>query len=237
MTKRPRFKRLLLKVSGEILSGSGSSFNVARIKSFAEELAGIGESGVEIAIVIGGGNILRGINMGKEGISRVAADSMGMLGTIINAIALRSVLDNNGVDAMVMTAIAMERLAEPYKIQSALEYLEKGKMLILAGGTGNPYFTTDTAAALRSIECRADVLLKGTKVDGIYTSDPVEDSEAVLMKELSYTEVLKDELKVMDAAAVALCRENSVPIIVFNIMKKGNLKRILAGEMLGTIVK
>jgi uridylate kinase len=237
MNTRPPIKRILLKVSGEIFGGEHSCIDLDGVEHFAAELCRAAETGAEIAVVVGGGNILRGDILSRRGIDRVSADYMGMLGTIINAEALKSALVSIGIDAVVMTAIAMEQLAEPYVRRRALEHLDGGRLLVLAGGTGNPYFTTDTAAALRAAEIKADALVKGTKVDGIYSSDPVTDPRAVMLEQLSFTEVLRDNLRVMDAAAVALCRENAIPIIVFNLFRDGNLKRVLTGERLGTIVQ
>lgn len=236
MKRGPRFRRLLLKVSGEVLGGAGKSIDFERLGAFALELRSAVEAGSQVAVVIGGGNILRGYKASERGIDRVTADSMGMLGTIINALALQSALERTGVPATVMTAIAMEQYAEPYIRRRALDHLQAGRLLILAGGTGNPYFTTDTAAALRAVEIKADALLKGTKVDGVYSSDPVLDPKARLMPKLGYLDVLRDDLRVMDATAVALCRENGIPIVVFNVLVKGNLAKVLEGKRLGTIV-
>jgi uridylate kinase len=237
VNKALRFKRLLLKVSGEVLSGEGTSIDFNRVSEFAAELRSAVEVGSEMAVVIGGGNILRGYKTSEKGVDRVAADCMGMLGTIINALALQAALEQAGVEAHVMTSITMEQFAEPYIRRSALDHLASGHLVILAGGTGNPYFTTDTAAALRAVEIKADALLKGTKVDGIYSSDPVKDPNARMISRLRYIDVLKDDLRVMDATAVALCRENGIPIVVFNILEKGNLTKVLEGKRLGTIVE
>ncbi len=237
MSKRPTIKRVLLKVSGEVFGGGDSCIDLDGVERFAGELKAAHETDAGIAVVVGGGNILRGDTLCRRGVDRVSADYMGMLGTIINAEALRSALEGIGVKSVVMTAIAIEQLAEPFTRRRALEHLEGGRLLILAGGTGNPYFTTDTAAALRAVEIKADALIKGTKVDGIYSTDPVKNPDAMLLEELSYTEVLRDNLRVMDATAVALCRENGIPIIVFNLFEEGNLKRVLKGEKLGTIVQ
>lgn len=231
-----KYRRLLLKVSGEVLGGAEASIDFDRVGAFAGELRQAVEAGCEVAVVIGGGNILRGYRASERGVDRVAADSMGMLGTIINALALQSALERAGIEAHVMTAIAMEQFAEPYIRRRALDHLENGRVVILAGGTGNPFFTTDTAASLRAAEIKAEALLKGTKVDGIYTSDPVSDPRAKLIRRLGYIDVLRDDLRVMDATAVALCRENRIPIVVFNILKTGNLKKVLEGKPLGTIV-
>ena len=191
---------------------------------------------MEIGLVIGGGNILRGSTTSQNGIDRVSADYMGMLATVINALAFQNVLERNGVDTRVLTAIKMEQLAEPYIKRRAIRHLEKGRVVIFAGGTGNPYFTTDTAAALRAIEIEADVVIKGTKVDGVYDGDPVEDPGAKRFDSLRYIEVLNRSLRVMDATAVSLCMENSLPIVVFNLTEKGTLLRLVRGEPVGTIV-
>jgi len=232
-----KFHRLLLKVSGEVLGGENVSIDFDRVEKFANELKTAKELGAEIAVVIGGGNIIRGYRVSKRGVGRFAADCMGMLGTIINALALQSALERIGVDTCVMTAISMEQFAEHYIRRKALHHLDTGRLIILAGGTGNPYFTTDTAAALRAVEMGAHALLKGTKVDGIYSSDPETDPEAKMIRELSYIDVLKKDLRVMDATAVTLCRDNDIPIIVFNLLEKGNLRRVLEGKKLGTIVQ
>jgi uridylate kinase len=229
--------RLLVKLSGEILGSESGSIDIDRVEVFAGELKSVVGTGVELAVVIGGGNIMRGARLSERGIDRVAADQMGMLGTIINAMALQSVLEKSGVESHVMTAVSVEKMAEPYTRRSALAHLESKHLIILAGGTGNPYFTTDTAAALRAVEIKADALIKGTKVEGIYSSDPVEDPDARMIEEMRYTDVLNRDLRIMDATAVALCRENGIPIIVFNVLKKGNLKKVLEGKKIGTIVQ
>jgi len=237
MSRGLKFKRLLLKVSGEVVGGESASIDFEKVDSFADELKEALSVGGEIAVVMGGGNIIRGYKATQRGVDRVTADSMGMLGTIINSMALQSALEQKGVDARVMTSISMEQFAEPYIRRRALSHLKKGRIVILAGGTGNPYFTTDTAAALRAVEIEADALLKGTKVDGIYSGDPETDPNATKISDLTYIDVLKKDLRIMDATAIALCRENNIPIIVFNLFEKGNLKRVLEGEKLGTIVK
>jgi uridylate kinase len=237
VSERPKLRRLLLKVSGEAFGGEGTSIDLEMVEEFARELRGAKETGAEIAIVPGGGNILRGDVLSRKGVERCAADYMGMLGTIINALALQGALERLGIESRVMTAITMEQFAEPFIRRRAIEHLEQGRLLILAGGTGNPFFTTDTAAALRAAEIKADALLKGTKVDGVFSSDPVQNPDAHLIEDISYTEVLGRHLKVMDATAVALCRENGIPMIVFNLMKRGNLKKILEGQRLGTMVQ
>jgi len=237
MSSELKFKRLLLKVSGEVVGGESASIDFDRVDEFAEELKSAMVAGGEIAVVMGGGNILRGYKASRRGVDRVTADCMGMLGTIINSMALQSALEQKGVEARVMTSISMEQFAEPYIRRRALHHLEKGRIVILAGGTGNPYFTTDTAAALRAVEIEADALLKGTKVDGIYSRDPELDPNARKISDLTYIDVLRDDLRIMDATAIALCRENNIPIIVFNLFEKGNLKKVLEGQRLGTIVK
>jgi len=237
MSQGLKFKRLLLKVSGEVVGGESASIDFEKVDSFADELKEAISIGGEIAVVMGGGNIIRGYKATQRGVDRVTADSMGMLGTIINSMALQSALEQKGVDARVMTSISMEQFTEPYIRRRALGHLKKGRIVILAGGTGNPYFTTDTAAALRAVEIEADALLKGTKVDGIYSGDPETDPNATKISDLTYIDVLKKDLRIMDATAIALCRENNIPIIVFNLFEKGNLKRVLEGEKLGTIVK
>jgi uridylate kinase len=234
---RPKIKRLLLKVSGETFGSEGSSIDIGKVTEFAAELKGAREAGAEIAVVPGGGNILRGNILSAKGVERSSADNMGMLGTIINAIALRGALEEIGVETRVMTAISMIQVAEPFIRARAMRHLERGRLVILAGGTGHPFFTTDTAAALRAAEICADALLKGTKVDGVYDSDPATNAEARMIAQIGFTEVLERNLKVMDATAVALCRDNGIPIVVFNLMKQGNLKRVLEGETLGTIVQ
>ncbi len=236
MRRRLDVKRLLLKVSGEVLGGKEVSVDFNRVEKFAGELKSAYDTGTEIAVVVGGGNIVRGYGMSHQGVERVTGDNMGMLGTIINALAFQSALEKLGVETRVMTAIAMDEFAEPYIRRRALNHLEKRRLVILAGGTGNPFFTTDTAAALRAAEIKADALFKGTKVDGIYNADPVTNPDAAMIGELSYLDVLTEELGVMDATAITLCKENGIPIIVFNFVEEGNLKRILEGESLGTIV-
>lgn len=236
MADRPKLKRVLLKVSGEILGGEQSGIDQDMVGAFAAELEEAKAAGAEIAIVIGGGNILRGEMMRRQGIKKIAADYMGMLGTIINALALQSALEARGVDARVMTAIVMEHFVEPYVWRNAVRHLSEGRIVIFAGGTGNPFFTTDTAAALRACETECDALLKGTKVDGVYTADPMKKESAERIPELEYTEVLRRDLRVMDGTAVALCRDNRIPIVVFNLFETGNLKKVIEGRSLGTII-
>ncbi|MDH3197069.1 MAG: UMP kinase [Candidatus Krumholzibacteria bacterium] len=232
-----RFQRILLKFSGEILSqDGGGGIDFAKLAGFSKQIADVKALGVEIGLVIGGGNILRGSASSQNGIDRVSADYMGMLATVINALAFQNVLERNGVDTRVLTAIKMEQLAEPYIKRRAIRHLEKGRVVIFAGGTGNPYFTTDTAAALRAIEIEAEVVIKGTKVDGVYDGDPVEDPGATRFDSLRYIEVLNRGLRVMDATAVSLCMENSLPIVVFNLTEEGTLLRLVRGERVGTVV-
>ena len=234
---RHRYNRVLLKVSGELLRGpDGDGISVDRLEQLSGTIAGVRAMGADIGVVIGGGNILRGASASEKGIDRVSADHMGMLATIINALALQSGLEKEGIETRVMTAIAMDQVAERYIRRRAVRHIEKGRVIILAGGTGNPYFSTDTAAALRAIEIQADVLLKGTKVDGVFEMDPVEEPGAKKFDSLSYIDVLNKGLRVMDATAVSLCMENSLPIVVFNLSGAGNLQRILTGENVGTIV-
>jgi uridylate kinase len=232
-----RFKRILLKFSGEILGtdgGGGLDFN--KLKVFSREIAEVKALGTEIGLVIGGGNILRGSSTTDSGMDRVSADYMGMLATVINALAFQNALEQTGVHTRVLTAIKMEQLAEPYIKRRAIRHLEKGRVIILAGGTGNPYFTTDTAAALRAIEMEANVVIKGTKVDGVYDGDPMVDPNAKRFDSLKYIDVLNKGLRVMDATAVSLCMENSLPIVVFNLTEIGNLMRVVQGEDVGTTV-
>ncbi len=232
-----RYKRIVLKCSGELLSEPGQSgIDYQRVAELSREIASAKKLGVDIGLVIGGGNILRGNPTSKGGMERVSADYMGMLATVINALALQNGLEKEGVHTRVMTAIKMEQLAEPYIRRRALRHLEKGRIVIFAGGTGNPYFTTDTAAALRAIEINAQAIFKGTKVDGVFELDPVEHPEAKKFDTLSYLDVLKQELGVMDATAVSLCKENSLPIVVFNFNVAKNLERVLQGEEIGTTV-
>ena len=228
---------MLLKLSGEMLgSPEGGGIDIDRLKALASEVATVHKLGVEVGVVIGGGNILRGAVASEAGMERVSADYMGMLATVINALALQNALEQMGVGTRVLTAISMAQLAEPYIRRRAIRHIEKGRVVILAGGTGNPYFSTDTAAALRAVEIEADAVLKGTKVDGVYEVDPVKDPTAKRFDELKYIDVLNKGLRVMDATAVSLCMENNLPIVVFNLNGSENIKRILEGESVGTIV-
>ena len=232
-----KYKRVLLKLSGEALAGDkGQTFDFEIISRLASEIKAVGEMGAGVGLVIGGGNIVRGSQISKMGMDRVAADYMGMLGTVINALALQDVLERQGVDTRVMTAIRMEELAEPYIRRRGLRHMEKGRVVIFAGGTGNPYFSTDTAAALRAIEMHADVLIKATKVDGVYSADPMKDPKAELYRDLTFQDVVARDLAVMDTAAVSLCRDNRLPIIVLNIEQPGAIADALCGEAIGTLV-
>jgi uridylate kinase len=231
------YKRILLKLSGEALMGD-KQFGIdhAILNHYATEIKSVIDSGTEVAIVIGGGNIYRGIQATEGGFDRVQGDYMGMMATVINSMALQSVLENHGVQTRLQSAIEMKEVAEPFIRRKAVRHLEKGRVVIFGAGTGNPYFTTDTAASLRAIEIEADVILKGTKVDGIYSADPRKDPNAVRYEKVSFTEVYEKNLNVMDMTAFTLCNENKLPIIVFDINRAGNLKRIVAGESVGTLV-
>jgi uridylate kinase len=234
----PEYKRVLLKLSGEALIGDqGYGIDPAVVASISSEIGNVQKLGIEIAVVIGGGNIFRGLSASEAGMDRTTADYMGMLATVMNALAMQDALEKKGVVTRVVSAIEMKELAEPYIRRRAVRHLEKGRVVIFAAGTGNPYFTTDTAASLRAMEIDADVILKGTKVDGIYDRDPMKDSDASRYTSLTYMEVIQKELKVMDTTAISLCMENNLPIIVFNIMKRGNVERVVQGEMVGTTVK
>ncbi|MCJ8342007.1 MAG: UMP kinase [Cetobacterium sp.] len=231
------YKRILLKLSGEALMGDqefGISSDV--ITSYAKQIKEVADLGVEVGIVIGGGNIFRGLSGAAQGIDRVTGDHMGMLATVINSLALQNAIESLGVPTRVQTAIEMPKIAEPFIKRKAQRHLEKGRVVIFGAGTGNPYFTTDTAAALRAIEINADVVIKATKVDGVYDKDPVKFSDAVKYEEVTYTEVLNKDLRVMDATAISLCRENRLPIIVFDSLVEGNIKKVIMGENIGTKV-
>ncbi|MCD6539727.1 MAG: UMP kinase [Candidatus Omnitrophica bacterium] len=233
-----KFKRVLLKLSGEAFQG-GRSYGISpqECLRIAGEIKSIYLKGVEIALVVGGGNIFRGFPRSEDfKMDRTVADYMGMLATVLNGLALQDALEKSGVDTRVLTAIQMHQIAEPYIRRRAIRHLEKRRVVIFVSGTGNPYFTTDTAASLRAMEIKADVLLKGTKVDGVYTSDPLKDKKAKLFKKISYIEVLNKRLKIMDSTAITLCMENNLPIIVFNINKNGNLKKIIEGKNIGTVI-
>ncbi|MBI2997920.1 MAG: UMP kinase [Deltaproteobacteria bacterium] len=232
-----KYKRVILKVTGEVLAGA-QRFGIdgKMVQAFAEEIKEVKEMGCEIALVMGGGNIFRGAEAGGWAMERAAADTMGMLATVINSLALQDALEKIGVSTRVMSAIEMRQVAEPYIRRRATRHLEKGRVVIFAGGTGNPYFTTDTTASLRAMEIGAEVILKATKVDGVYDADPLKHQGAKRYGELTYIEVLNKELKVMDSTAISLCMDNHLPIVVFNIMEKGNIKRVVCGEEIGTLV-
>lgn len=233
----PQYKRILLKLSGEALMGeAGYGIDPQMLETFASEVETIYQLGVEIGIVIGGGNIYRGIQAAAEGIHKVTGDHMGMLATVINALAMQSTLENRGITTRLQTAIEMEQIAEPFIRRRAVRHLEKGRVVVLAAGTGNPYFTTDTAAALRAIEVGAEVILKGTKVDGVYSGDPKKDASATFFPAIHYLDILNRGLKVMDSTAITLCMDNRLPLVVFNVGVRGNLVRIVHGESVGTRV-
>jgi len=233
-----QFRRILLKLSGEALMGSQSfGLDEQVVAGIASEIAEVHGLGFEIAIVIGGGNIIRGLAASHRGIDRVTGDNMGMLATVINALALQDALEKRGVPTRVQTAIEIREVAEPVIRRRAIRHLEKGRVVIFAAGTGNPYFTTDSAAALRANEIHADVLLKATRVDGVYTADPRKDPKAELLREVSYQQVLERDLRVMDAAAISLCRDNDLPIVIFNLEQPGNIRRVVGGERVGSIVR
>ena len=232
-----RYKRILLKLSGEALLGTGSfGIDTEMLKFVSEEIRAVNALGVQIGIVIGGGNIFRGVEASTKGIDRVSADYIGMLATAMNSLALQNALENNGVSTRVQTAIEMKEIAEPFIKRRAVRHLEKGRVVIFACGTGSPYFTTDTAASLRAMEIQADALLKATKVDGIYDKDPAKEKDARIFHRITYTEVLTRDLKVMDSTAVSMCRDNNLPLVVFNIEKKGNIQGVVCGETIGTVV-
>jgi uridylate kinase len=234
----PYYKRVLLKLSGEALGGEqGYGIDPKTITAIAREVKQVVDLGVELSLVIGGGNIFRGLAASSKGMDRASADYMGMLATMINALAMQDALEKIGVDTRVQSAIAMAEVAEPYIRRRAIRHLEKGRVVIFGAGTGNPYFTTDTAASLRAMEIGADVILKGTKVDGVYSADPNKDPSATRYDTLSYLEVLRKGLQVMDATAISLCMDNSLPIIVFDVTTDGNVVRVVSGEQIGTLVK
>jgi len=234
----PIYKRILLKLSGEALMGNqGFGVDPLMAVKVAEELKEVHGLGVEMAIVIGGGNIFRGLKATAQGMDRVSGDLMGMLATVINAIALQDALEKVGVFTRVVSAIEMRQVAEPFIRRRAMRHLEKRRVVIFAAGTGNPYFSTDTAAALRAMEIKAEVILKATKVDGIYDADPVKVKSATMYSEIKYIDVLRQGLRVMDTTAISLCMDNSLPIIVFNLLQSGNIQRVVTGEKIGTIVR
>jgi uridylate kinase len=232
-----KYKRVILKVTGEALGGEEKyGIDAKTVKAFAEEIKEVKALGCEMALVIGGGNIFRGAQLSEGGMERATADYMGMLATVINSLALQDALEKIGVSTRVMSAIEMRQVAEPYIRRRATRHLEKGRVVIFAGGTGNPYFTTDTTASLRAMEIGAEVILKATKVPGVYDADPMKNREAKMYGRLSYIEVLNKELKVMDSTAISLCMDNHLPIVIFNLMEKGNIKRVVCGEEIGTLV-
>ena len=232
------YKRIVIKLSGEMLAGSqGFGIEPNTIRRFAREIKDVRDEGVEVALVIGGGNIFRGLAGASKGMDRAHADYMGMLATVINALAFQDALEQEGVYTRVMSAIGMDKVAEPYIRRRAIRHLEKGRVVIFAAGTGNPYFSTDTGAALRAAEIQADVMLKGTKVDGVYDKDPVKYKDAVRYSELNHKDVLHRDLRVLDATAASLCMENNIPLVVFNLHTSGNIVRILRGEDIGTKIR
>lgn len=235
---KPFYKRILLKLSGEALAGDqGFGINAQVIQQIASDVQAAHETGTEIGIVIGGGNIIRGVKVSASGMDRASADYMGMLGTCINALAMQDALEKMNVYTRVQSAIEMAEISEPYIRRRAIRHLEKKRVVIFAAGTGNPYFTTDTAAALRAMEIDAEVIMKATKVDGIYDKDPMKHADAVKYEELTYIEVLNKKLEVMDSTAISLCMDNSLPIITFNLKKPGNILKVVSGEKIGTLIK
>jgi uridylate kinase len=234
----PKYDRILLKLSGEVMAGAASfGIDAERVRQLATEVAAVVSAGVQLGIVVGGGNIFRGVATAAQAMDRVTADQMGMLATVINSLALQDALEHMGVATRVMSAIHMNQVAEPYIRRRAIRHLEKGRIVIFAGGTSNPYFSTDTAATLRALEIKAQVIAKATRVDGVYDKDPLKFPEAVMYPQVSYLEVLSKGLAVMDASAVAMCRDNHLPIIVFNLNTAGNIMRMSMGESVGTAIK
>ncbi len=231
----PKYKRILLKLSGEALMGQ-AEYGIESLMRYAQQIVELNQMGVEVAVVVGGGNIFRGLQGASEGMGRAHGDYMGMLATVINGMALQDAVERLGAKCRLQSAIGMDKICEPYIRRRAVRHLEKGRVVIFGAGTGNPFFTTDTAASLRAIEIEADVVLKGTRVDGVYTADPEKDSTAVKFDEISFGDVLRDRLKVMDMTAFTLCQENKLPIIIFNINQPENLKKIVMGESVGTLV-
>ncbi|HET8547083.1 MAG TPA: UMP kinase [Bryobacteraceae bacterium] len=233
----PAYNRILLKLSGEVMAGPAEfGIDGDRVQSLARDVVEVVRTGTQLGLVVGGGNFFRGVAAAARNMDRVSADHMGMLSTVINALALQDALEQAGVPTRVMTAIEMRQVAEPYIRRRALRHLEKGRVVIFAAGTSNPYFSTDTAAALRALEIKSDMLAKATRVDGVYDKDPLKHSDAVLFRKISYTEVLARGLGVMDASAVAMCRDNRLPILVFNLNTSGNIMRMARGESLGTLI-
>ena len=234
----PKYERILLKLSGEVMAGAATfGIDAERVRQLAVEVAEVAGAGVQLGIVVGGGNIFRGVATAARAMDRVTADQMGMLATVINSLALQDALEHMGVATRVMSAIQMNQVAEPYIRRRAIRHLEKGRIVIFAGGTSNPYFSTDTAATLRALEIKAQVIAKATRVDGVYDKDPLKFPEAVKYPQVSYLEVLSQGLGVMDASAVAMCRDNHLPIIVFNLNTKGNVMRMSMGEAVGTVIQ
>ena len=233
----PAYKRILLKLSGEALAaGQGFGVDSTRVHEIAGEIADVRRLGVDVAIVVGGGNFFRGVAEQAQDMDRVSADHMGMLATVINALALQDALEKNGAQTRVMSAIEMHEVAEPFIRRRAIRHLEKGRVVVFAAGTGNPYFSTDTAASLRAMEIHADAILKATKVDGIYTADPMKDKDATKFEKITYLDILKRGLKVMDATAIAMCQENKMPVVVFDLNAHGNIRRVVMGERVGSLV-
>jgi uridylate kinase len=235
---KPVYKRVLLKLSGESLAdpATGTGLSYDTIGEIAEEIKAVRDDRVELAIVVGGGNVFRGAAAADHGIERATGDYMGMVGTVLNALALQNALEQRGVDTRVQSAIAMQEVAEPYIRRRAVRHLEKGRVVIFAAGTGNPFFTTDTAASLRALEIGADVIMKATRVDGVYDADPIKNPDAKLFSALSYMDVISRDLQVMDATSITLCRDNKLPIIVFNITDPANIRRAISGTAIGTVV-
>jgi uridylate kinase len=232
-----KYKRILLKLSGESLMGNQNyGIDENRLNEYAEQIAIVAEMGVQIGIVIGGGNIFRGLSGSSKGFDRVKGDQMGMLATVINSLALSSSLKNSGIKSRVFSAIRMEPVAEYYSREIAVKALEKGEVIIISGGTGNPYFTTDTASALRAVETGADIMLKGTRVDGVYSADPEKDPQAKKFERISFAEVYQKNLRIMDLTATTLCKENNLPVLVFNMDINGNLEKVIRGEKIGTLI-
>jgi uridylate kinase len=233
----PKYGRILLKLSGEVLAGEGSfGIDASRVAALATEVAEVARTGVQVGLVVGGGNFFRGVAAAAQNMDRVAADHMGMLATVINALALQDALEKQGVPTRVMTAIEMHEVAEPYIRRRAIRHLEKGRIVIFAAGTSNPYFSTDTAATLRGLEIHADIVAKATRVDGVYDKDPLKNPDAIRYAEISYSDVLARNLRVLDASAVAMCRDNKLAIVVFNLNVRGNIMRMAMGEPIGTLI-
>lgn len=238
MATKPKYQRVLLKLSGEALMGDQQfGIDPGIVDRIAQEVKELHDVGVQVALVIGGGNIFRGVSLSQQGLDRVTGDHMGMLATVINALAIQDAMENHDLYVRVMSALPIHNVCEDFIRRRAIRHLEKGRVVIFAAGTGNPFFTTDTAASLRGIEAGADVVIKGTKVDGVYSSDPVKDPSAILYDKLSYDQVIQDSLAVMDTTAIVLCRDNKIPIRVFNMNKKGALMRVIMGEPEGTVVE